>query len=444
MTAYFADYAWLGGDRVDAAVLIEVDGERIAAVRAGAEPSPEATRLAGVTLPGLANAHSHAFHRALRGRTHRSGGRFWTWREDMYAVAARLTPDSYHALARATYAEMALAGITCVGEFHYVHHDPGGVPYADANAFGEALIAAAADAGIRITLLDACYLAGGIGQALRGAAAALRRRRRRGVGRAGLRPARHAPRARGRGDPLGARRARGAARDRWSPGRASAGRRCTSTCPSSAPRTRRAWPRTGAPRPAAARGHGALGPRSCAVHATHLSRATSRCSAARPRRSACARRPSATSPTGSAPPGRWPTPARRWRWAATATRSSTRSRRRAPWSSTSGLPPSAAGTGAPPICCAPPPPTGTPRWAGPRPAASRPARSPTSRRSGSTPCAWPGAAPATLLESLVFAAAAADVREVVVGGRRVVAEGRHALVDDVPRALDSAIAAVLA
>ncbi len=78
-------------------------------------------------LPGFANAHSHAFHRALRGRTHDDGGTFWTWREAMYAVAARLDPDSYLALARATYAEMALAGITCVGEFHYLHHGPDGV-----------------------------------------------------------------------------------------------------------------------------------------------------------------------------------------------------------------------------------------------------------------------------------------------------------------------------
>ena len=61
-------------------------------------------RLRGVTLPGLANAHSHAFHRALRGRTQRGGGSFWTWREDMYAVAERLTPDGYFALARAVYA----------------------------------------------------------------------------------------------------------------------------------------------------------------------------------------------------------------------------------------------------------------------------------------------------------------------------------------------------
>jgi formiminoglutamate deiminase len=89
-------------------------------------------------------------------------GTFWTWRERMYEVAARLTPDSYLALARAVYAEMALAGITCVGEFHYLHHGPGGTPYADPNEMGRALIEAAAQAGIRITLLDACYLAGGL------------------------------------------------------------------------------------------------------------------------------------------------------------------------------------------------------------------------------------------------------------------------------------------
>lgn len=172
MTAYLADYAWLGGDQVDVDVLIEVDGDRIRAVTPGsaaADASAGATHLRGLTLPGLANAHSHAFHRALRGRTHRGGGTFWTWREDMYDVAARLTPDSYFALARAAYAEMALAGITAVGEFHYLHHGPDGRPYADANAMGEALIAAAADAGIRITLLDACYLTGAPGKPLEGA-----------------------------------------------------------------------------------------------------------------------------------------------------------------------------------------------------------------------------------------------------------------------------------
>jgi formiminoglutamate deiminase len=81
----------------------------------------------------------------------------------MYAVAARLDPDSYHALARATFAEMALAGITCVGEFHYLHHNPDGAPYTDPNEMGLRLIDAACAAGIRITLLDACYLAGGFG-----------------------------------------------------------------------------------------------------------------------------------------------------------------------------------------------------------------------------------------------------------------------------------------
>ncbi|MDQ2748665.1 MAG: formimidoylglutamate deiminase, partial [Actinomycetota bacterium] len=85
------------------------------------------------------------------------------WRERMYAVAARLDPDSYFVLARAVFAEMALAGVASVGEFHYLHHGPGGTPYADPNAMGAALAHAAAGAGIRITLLDTCYLAGGLG-----------------------------------------------------------------------------------------------------------------------------------------------------------------------------------------------------------------------------------------------------------------------------------------
>jgi formiminoglutamate deiminase len=155
---YHAEYAWLGADVPAGEVLIEVDGGRIVAVTAGTTRPANATRLPGLTLPGLANTHSHAFHRALRGRAQDRSGTFWTWRDGMYALAAQLDPDSYFALARATYAEMALAGITCVGEFHYLHHAAGGVPYADPNAMGEALIQAAADAGIRMTLLDTCYL----------------------------------------------------------------------------------------------------------------------------------------------------------------------------------------------------------------------------------------------------------------------------------------------
>jgi formiminoglutamate deiminase len=161
---WHAELAWLPGHGVQRDVLIEAAGDRFASVQAGVprESSAGAVRLNGLTLPGLANAHSHAFHRALRGITQAGPGTFWTWRERMYQVAARLTPDSYLALARAGYAEMALAGITCVGEFHYLHHRPGGVPYADPNAMGRALLQAAAEAGIRITLLDTCYLSGGL------------------------------------------------------------------------------------------------------------------------------------------------------------------------------------------------------------------------------------------------------------------------------------------
>jgi formiminoglutamate deiminase len=118
----------------------------------------------GLTLPGFANCHSHAFHRALRGRTQAERGSFWTWREQMYAVAAELTPDTYFALARDTYAEMRATGITAVGEFHYLHHQPDGTPYDDPNEMGKALLAAADEAGIRIRLLDTCYLAAGFGQ----------------------------------------------------------------------------------------------------------------------------------------------------------------------------------------------------------------------------------------------------------------------------------------
>ena len=114
-------------------------------------------RLPGLVLPGLANAHSHAFHRALRGRTHEHAGSFWTWRRLMYDVAGRLDPDTYGKLARAVYAEMVLAGFTAVGEFHYLHHGPGGVPYDDPNQMGRTLIRAAGEAGIRLTLLDTRY-----------------------------------------------------------------------------------------------------------------------------------------------------------------------------------------------------------------------------------------------------------------------------------------------
>jgi formiminoglutamate deiminase len=165
VTWYAAGHAHLP-EGVAADVRIGVSGGRITAVDRAPAQSDDA-RLPGLVLPGFANTHSHAFHRALRGRTHvdpdGQPGTFWTWRDQMYALAGRLDPDGYLALARATYAEMALAGVTAVGEFHYLHHASGGRRYDDPNVMSAALITAAADVGVRLTLLDACYLAGGLG-----------------------------------------------------------------------------------------------------------------------------------------------------------------------------------------------------------------------------------------------------------------------------------------
>ncbi len=167
-TSWWCEHAWLpDGVAEGVRVVVDPDG-RIGEVTRGVHPGDVEHRLRGLVLPGFANVHSHAFHRALRGRTHGDGGTFWTWREQMYALADRLDPDSYLDLATAVYAEMALAGVTCVGEFHYLHHGPGGARYGDPNAMGEALREAAHRAGIRLTLLDTCYLSAGIGVALEG------------------------------------------------------------------------------------------------------------------------------------------------------------------------------------------------------------------------------------------------------------------------------------
>ncbi len=163
---YWCELAWLGGESADAGVLLTVEDGRIAAVGDAAEPPRDAVRLPGLTLPGLANAHSHAFQRALRGRTQNGIGTFWTWRTRMFELAATIDPERYRELARATFAEMALAGITLVGEFHYLHHAPDGTPYDDPNEMGHAIMYAAAEAGMRLTLLDTCYLQGGIDEPL--------------------------------------------------------------------------------------------------------------------------------------------------------------------------------------------------------------------------------------------------------------------------------------
>ncbi len=165
-TAYLLERAWLdagaGAPAWHDDVVVEVTDGRFTHVEPEC-PAALAERVPGLSLPGFANAHSHVFHRALRGRTQRERGSFWTWREQMYAVAARLDPDSLFALARAAYREMAAAGYTGVGEFHYLHHRPDGTAYADPTAMAGAVVAAAREAGIRIALLDTCYLSSGLG-----------------------------------------------------------------------------------------------------------------------------------------------------------------------------------------------------------------------------------------------------------------------------------------
>ncbi|HUG32745.1 MAG TPA: formimidoylglutamate deiminase [Acidimicrobiia bacterium] len=159
-TTWVADAAWLGGPGLVRDVQIRIREGRFASLSTDEAP-PGTNRLRGVVLPGLVNAHSHAFHRLLRGRTHRQGGDFWLWRERMYQVAGSLTPEGYERLATAVYVEMAMAGITTVGEFHYLHHQIGGVPYEDPNEMGHALVRAARSAGIRIGLLDTGYFTSG-------------------------------------------------------------------------------------------------------------------------------------------------------------------------------------------------------------------------------------------------------------------------------------------
>ena len=115
-------------------------------------------------LPAMANVHSHAFQRDLRGRGERSGrpdDDFWSWREGMYALAEALDPEGMRAVAERVYREMAAAGYGAVGEFHYVHHQPDGTPYEEANAMTLAVAEAAARAGLGLVLLPTAYARGG-------------------------------------------------------------------------------------------------------------------------------------------------------------------------------------------------------------------------------------------------------------------------------------------
>jgi formiminoglutamate deiminase len=122
-----------------------------------------------IVMPGMASAHSHAFQRALRGRTQRHetrSGNFWSWRDQMFRLVSQLTPDDVFNLARFAFCELAMSGVTAVGEFHYVHHDVGGRPYANRLEMSEAVIHAAQEAGIRLTLIRAAYFRAGYQQEL--------------------------------------------------------------------------------------------------------------------------------------------------------------------------------------------------------------------------------------------------------------------------------------
>nr|WP_304661786.1 formimidoylglutamate deiminase [Arthrobacter sp. zg-Y238] len=134
---------------------------RVTAAVTGTEAEPGDLVLPGVVVPAAANGHSHAFHRILRGRTHAAGD-FWSWREQMYSAAGALTPELYEQLATAVFAEMVVSGYASVAEFHYVHHAPDGSAYPN-HGMELALARAAVAAGIRLTLLDTCYLSGGFG-----------------------------------------------------------------------------------------------------------------------------------------------------------------------------------------------------------------------------------------------------------------------------------------
>lgn len=147
-------------------VRIETDSAgRIASISPGAAAADGDLRL-GTVVPGMADAHSHAFHRLLRGTTNAEGGDFWRWRDSMYRVAAELDPGLMFLVARAVFAEMVVSGYTAVGEFHYLHHRHDGSPYEPTHAMERAIASAARDIGIRLVLLDASYLDGGIGRPL--------------------------------------------------------------------------------------------------------------------------------------------------------------------------------------------------------------------------------------------------------------------------------------
>lgn len=160
---FWVDTLIRGGDTLRS-VRLRNDAGVLAEEQVGV-PVHEGDFRIGTAFPAFGNAHSHVFHRLLRGRTHADGGTFWSWRDKMYAIAGALSPDSFERIATASFTEMVASGWGAVGEFHYVHHHGDGEPYPD-HDMELALARAARTAGIRLTLLDTCYLTGSIGEDL--------------------------------------------------------------------------------------------------------------------------------------------------------------------------------------------------------------------------------------------------------------------------------------
>lgn len=166
MKSFLFDHAllpdgWARDVRIDV-----VDGAIAAVWPAARRDGPE--HFSGIAVPGLANLHCHSFQRAMAGLAEQRGpahDSFWTWREVMYRFVAALTPDDVEAIAAFAYMEMLESGFTAVGEFHYLHHDPDGRPYADVGEMASRIAAAAAETGIGLTLLPSFYAHGGFGGA---------------------------------------------------------------------------------------------------------------------------------------------------------------------------------------------------------------------------------------------------------------------------------------
>jgi len=168
---FFAERAFLPQGWADH-VLIEIGDDGVVSCVSVDSAPGDSERASGPVLPAMPNLHSHAFQRAMAGRAEHAAGSedsFWTWRQVMYGFVAKLDPDSLEAIAAQLFVEMLKAGYGSVAEFHYMHHDPEGRPYADPAEMSWRILAAARSAGIALTHLPVLYAAGGFGGVAPGA-----------------------------------------------------------------------------------------------------------------------------------------------------------------------------------------------------------------------------------------------------------------------------------